>query len=185
MITLSRYTLNSEIIIDNGNETIELNKTNLYYEIYKDFQSQLILEVKTEDAFIEFLTYNEKSEILEDVQIMDYPVTTDTIIINIPKNKRDFRIKLDSNMPFNYSLSYGLSCSRNFYYLTSNNKKLIANEENHIYQVLTYIFSPFKNLYLLENEFISLAVNIEKDLEQKVYISYQQYITPKLESIFL
>ena len=184
MITLSRNTLNSEIIIDNGNEEIELNKTNLYYEINKDFQSKLTLEVKTEDAFLEFLTYNEKYEILEYNQIMDYTITTDTIIINIPKNKRDFIIILESNKPFNYSYSYGFSCSKNYYYFTSNNKKLISKETDHIYQTIAHIFTPFKNISLIENEFISLAVNIEKDLEQNISISYKQYIFSSLEPIF-
>ena len=67
MIKLSRATLNSKITISNKN--IELNSNNLYYKIEENYKGDLILNVKNDNAIIEFLFKQEENEI----EILDFP----------------------------------------------------------------------------------------------------------------
>ena len=184
MIILSRKTLDSKVIVKNNKEEKELNINSLYYKLEDEFKGQLILEVKENNAFIEFLS-NEgegKIEKLKDISLYEYETTKDTIVIKVENTQKHFEIKLASDKPFHCSFSYGYSNNEDYYYYNPNLKILSLKQDNS-YLVLFSLFSPFKNIFLTDNEFLSFTVNIGREANQKILLSYQQssIISPILD----
>ena len=178
MITLSRKTFNSAITILNNEKESILNNKSPYYKVDENFKSNLILKVADNDAFIEFLSETDNYEILDELSKYDYPIKTKTIIILLQENSnsKDFYFRFQSNKPFKYSLALGLTNSKNYLYVSNSNKVKNLNnlpvEGN--YQEGFILRCPFRYLNLFEKEILSLAINIEKEDEQIVTISYNQ-----------
>ena len=179
VIKLSRKTLDSKIIINTDNE---LNKENLYYQIEENFKGELKLEVKENNAFIEFLSSEGDCDKLTNVSVQDYKIVNNTNVIKIEKTEKDFIIKLSSNKPFNFSFNYGFSNNHDYFY---NNiaTSLTPIKKDDSYNIQFRLFVPFKNIALTQNEFLSFTVKIEKESEQEVFITYLQdsYISPLLD----
>ena len=174
MIKLSRKTLNTTIIIINGDKENELNKESLYYKLEDDFKGKLQLSVMGNDAFIEFLSDTGDYEIIEETSKMDYALEKKTTIITIQNTQKDFLIQLNSNKPFTYSFSYGFSNNKNYtYYLPTT--KINSIKDKNYYIVLFKLFTPFKKISLIENEFLSFSINIEKNKDQAISLSYSQH----------
>jgi len=82
---------------------------------------------------------------------------------------------LSSDKIFKYSLSLGLSTSKDYFYISNSNREIsITNLVEDMYKEYYKLNTPFKDINLIENEFLWLAINIEKDDGQSVYISYYQ-----------
>ena len=90
-------------------------------------------------------------------------------IIKIPFTQKSFEIKLKSNKNFNYSLSFGLSNNEQYFYSSNSNLGIISQKKE---EILTYL-SLFKNINTLKDEFLSIVLNIEKEENQDVFISYR------------
>lgn len=163
MIKLSTKTPNAKIKISNDKNK-ELNSKNPYYEL-GSFSGTLQLELKEDDAFIEFLYDFGENDILTDESKENYISDKNTVIIKIPKTQKDFGLNLEYNKNIKLSLSYGLSNS-NYYYSSSSNN--IIDTKSH---VITLIYSPFKNIEALNDEFLYLVINLEENHEIK--ISYE------------
>ena len=166
MIKLSTKTPNAKVIISKESEGYELNHENPYLEL-DNFSGKLELKVEESDAFIEFLYDFEETDILTDVHKEGYISEKNKVIIKIPKTQKDFSLKLDYNENIKLSLAIGLS-KGNYYYSSSSNN-IIDSKSNNI----TLIYSPFKDLEPLKDEFISLAISFEEN--QKINISYSQF----------
>ena len=82
---------------------------------------------------------------------------------------------MESDKEFSYSFSYGFSNLENYYYISSSDFKIISKKENNIYEVMFRLNTPFKDINLIENEFLSFAVIIQKEKDQKINFSYRQY----------
>jgi hypothetical protein len=170
MIKLSK-TFNSTIIITNNDKQIVLNKTSLYYKLEDDFHSKLLLEIKDNNAFIEFLSQNDNYELLEDILLTSHLVKNKTTVIKIPYTQKDFILAIQSDKIFKYSLSLELSTSKDYFYISNSNRELsVTNQVDGIYKEYYKLNTPFRDINLIENEFLSLAINIDKS----VYIAYYQ-----------
>ena len=179
IIKLSTKTLNSKIIINN--ET-ELNKTNLYYELENNFKGILKLEIRDNDSFIEFLSSEENFDIFTNISLTNYEVKKNTNVIIIEKTQKNFELKLYSDKPFDFSLSYGLSNNQEFFYDNSINTLSPGQiKGSFIYQHTLY--GPYKNIILTEKEFISFTVKVKISEGQKLFIDYRQdsLISPILD----
>ena len=173
MIKLSSKTINSKIKIqkDGEEEVKEINKTSPYYKIDENFKGKLILDVEENNAFIEFLSNIGDYEILRDEKKEDYKIQKDIELIKIPFTSKSFKIIFKSKKNFNYSLSLGLSNEEKYYYSSNSNLKINLNKNE---ESLTYL-ALFKNIDLLKDEFLYLAINFEKEQNQDIVISYRQF----------
>ena len=177
MIALSRKTLNAKITINKDNEKIELNKNNIYYKLNDVFKGTLILEVKEDNAFIEFLSgMNDFDDykLIEGTFLTNHEITSETSILIIEYTQKDIYLSLNSDLPFKISFAYGFSNEKLYIYDSisdidshkrSNINKMIINLTLH---------SVFRDITLMKNEIFSLVIKIQKSLEQKVYINYSQ-----------
>lgn len=179
MIKLSKKTLNSKIIISEGTE---LNETNSYYQLEEDFKGELKLEVRDSDAFIEFLSSEEDFDKFTNVSISNYEITKTTNVIIIEQTQKNFFIKLHSDKAFDFSLSYGLSNNEDYYY-DNINDYLTPREREGSYTIQFFLNVPFKNISLLEKEFVSFTVKVSISDGQKIFIDYGQnsLISPILD----
>ena len=179
MIKLSHKTLNSKVkIIIDGNEESQLKEKNLYYKIQEDFTGKLIFEIEENNAFIEFLSDIGDYKILTDISYENSEVDNNAILIQIPKTQKSFNLYLTSDEPFSCALSYGFSILSNYYYYSKLNTKITAAKQNNGKYVGSVILvGAFKNVNLLEHEFLSFAIILERSPNQKIYLEYYQYST--------
>ena len=186
MIKLSHKTLNSRVIIYIDEiEEAELNKNQPYYQIKEGFNKKIKLEIKEENAFIEFLSERGDYQIYTDINYKSQEVEKNILIINIPKTPRGFQLSLSSEEIFNCSFSYGLSNTSNYYYYSKYNTGINSFFNNNEYTCNINLLEAFKDILLTKNEFVSLAVILERNSEQKIYLKYQQYaIYDGLEIIY-
>ena len=175
IIKLSRRTLMSivKIKLENSNEEIELNETNLYYQIKENFIGKIKVEIKENDAFLEFL-YNVKDdndfELLENEK--ELQISKNKINAIIEYNQKDFTLKLESKKPFSFSFSCGFSNNKNLYYDSSSNNNIQAKkyESNYIGDFILY--GIFKNITLMENEIFSILIKITKSESNQIIKLY-------------
>jgi len=174
MIKLSRKTQNSKVmVIDNENKK-ELNKNSLYYLLEDNFNGKLKLEVTEDDAFIEFLSNDGDKDVLKDIGINGHEIKKKTTLIKIDKTQKDFLIQLNSDKPFKYSFSYGFSNNEKYYYYFDSAPNIDSQKLEESNKVYFKILTPFKNIKLIENEFLSFSVNVEFEQNQKVFLYYKQ-----------
>ena len=172
MIKLSTKTLNSKVkVIKNEIEVIELNRDDPYYILDKKFVGQLKLKVEESNAFIELLFNHGDIEILTEEKKEETKINKNTEIIKLPFTQKSFGINIKSNKIFNYSLSFGLTNKEEYFYSSSSNLKINSQKEE---ETLIYL-SLFKNINLLKDEFLSITINLEKDENQEIFISYKQF----------
>ena len=82
---------------------------------------------------------------------------------------------LNSSENFNYSLSYGLSNNSHYYYYSQNNTKISSKFfEGYNYIGYVELMGVFRNKSLLQNEFISFAIVLERKPGQNIYLEYKQ-----------
>ena len=172
MIRLSPKTSHSEIYItQNGQEeTVAINKDNPYHTIKEDFQDILLIKVNENDAFIEFLDYTDICDFFSKSPDEFYELEKKCATIIIKKTQKSFILNLNSENEFKYSLSLGLTQNEKYIYTTSSNYKINSNNKNIElkYEIL------FKNLDVLEKEFLSLTIFFEKENDQIIKISFSQ-----------
>ena len=176
MIKLSYRTLNSKVDIKiNEIKEAELNEKERYYEIKENFKGKIQLEIKENNAFIEFLTDTGDYTIFPNTTIEETEVDKDILIITVEKNPKKFKMRLNSVENFNYSLSYGLSNNSHYYYYSKNNTKINSKfYEGYNYIGYVELMSVFRNKNLLQDEFISFTVILERKPGQKIYLEYKQ-----------
>ena len=172
LIKLSRKTLNSKIIINNIKE---LNNENIYYELEEDFQGELQLEIKENDAFIELLDGEEDFDTLNDISKTNYELQSNSTVIIVKNTQKNFFLRLKSSEGFNFSWSYDFSDEETYFY---NNMKygliLSKQEGQESCSIGYYFFTPFKNISLSEKEFFTFTVKVQKKFGQKIFIDYLQ-----------
>ena len=167
LIKLSRKTLDSEILINNEPK---LNNESMYYLIEDNFKGELNLEIKVNDAFIEFLSSEKDYDKSTNESLANYKIIkTNVIIIN--ETKKDFYIKLSSDKIFSFSFAYGFSNNQNFFY---NNIKpcLNASKQGDTYTYTFELLVPFKDIILTKNEFLFFTLKIEKEPVQSIDVDY-------------
>ena len=176
MIKLSYKTLNSKVYIKiNKENEAELNEHERYYEIKENFKGKIELEIIENNALIEFLTDTGDYTIFTNTKIEKTEVNKDILIITVGKNQKNFQMTLNSVENFNYSLSYGLSNNSHYYYHSKNNKKISSKYyEGYNYIGYVELKSVFRNKNLLQSEFISFSIVLERNPEQKIYLEYKQ-----------
>ena len=176
MIKLSYKTLNSKVYIKiNKENEAELNEHERYYEIKENFKGKIELEIKENNALIEFLTDTGDYAIFPETSIDKTEVDKDILIITVEKNPKNFQMILNSVENFNYSLSYGFSNNSHYYYYSKSNPKISSQfKEEKNYIGFGELMGSFSNKNMLQNEFISFAVVLERKPEQKIYLEYKQ-----------
>ena len=175
MIKLSHKTLNSKIkIIINEKEEAELNQNTLYYKMKEDFKGKMILEIKENDAFIEFLSDYGDYKIFTDISYQRN-VDNNILIINIPKTQKKLELFIFSYKPFNFSLSYGFSNISNYYYYSRYNTKINAVLSKTSYRGSVSLIGAFQNINLSEGEFLSFTIMLERSANQIIYLNYYQF----------
>jgi hypothetical protein len=168
MLKLSLKTLNSNIKI-NESDNLVINKDSQYYKLENDFKGQLILEVDKDDAFIEFLSNKGEPEFLDEISVKEHKLEKDVVVISIPRAHKFFSLDIKSDKNLELSLSIGLSQDKEYYYSSNSNDKI--NVQNEI----LFHYLPYKNIEMHENEFVSLAINFERQENQKINISYNLF----------
>ena len=173
MIKLSTKTPNSKVkIIMYKLELKELNKNFPYYILNKNYFGEIKLKVEENDAFVEFLYNYGEFDVLTDEKKIENKINKNIQIIKLPLTQKSFEIKMKSNKNFKYSLSLGLTNNEKYFYSSSSNLKL--NSQNNE-EILVY-YSLFKDINnILKDEFLSIAINFEKDQNQDIFISYRQF----------
>ena len=177
MISLSRKTLNSKVTIIINNENYELNQNNLYYKIPDGFNGKIKLEIRQNDAFIEFLTGindYEDFEILS-TELTNYEIKSRISIIRIPYTQKDIKIKLTSDMPFKFSFSNGFSNDEKYYYHSNSNIDINCSKKDNKYINSIIIHGLYKDITLSQNEKFSFTINIEKKSDQIIYLDYNHF----------
>ena len=176
MIKLSYRTLNSKVDIKiNTKKEAELNENERYYEIKENFKGKIELKIQENNALIEFLTDTGDYTIFSKTSIEKTEVDKDILIITVGKNPKNFQMTLNSVENFNYSLSYGLSNNSHYYYYSQNNTKISSKFfEGYNYIGYVELMGVFRNKSLLQNEFISFAIVLERKPGQKIYLEYKQ-----------
>ena len=174
ILKLSKKTPNAKVKIIKNDEEIgkELDEKSQYYSFEEGaFTGKLELKIEESDAFIEFLSNEGDSEILKDISKENYSTKNNFLIIKIAKTQKSFELNLKSDKSFKYSFSLGLSNQERYYYSSKLNTKINSEKKE---ETFTYL-ALFKGLDLLENEFLSLTINFEKEEDQNIIISYKQY----------
>ena len=162
MIKLSHKTLNSKIkIIINEKEEAELNQNTLYYKMKENFKGKMILEIKENDAFIEFLSDYGDYKIFTDISYQRN-VDNNILIINIPKTQKKLELFIFSYKPFNFSLSYGFSNISNYYYYLRYNTKINSVLSKTTHRGSVSLIGAFQNINLSEGEFLSFTIMLER-----------------------
>ena len=175
MIKLCHKTLNSKIKIKIDEiEEVELNENTLYYQIKEDFKGKLILEIEENNAFIEFLSDIGDYKILTDISYKD-EVDKDIILVKIPKTQKNFEVYLYSDDPFKCSMSYGFSKGNYYYYSKANSKISAVMSKDNIYIGSVILVGAFKNINLIEDEFLSFAIILERTPNKKINLNYYQF----------
>ena len=181
MITLSRKTLNAKITIKKSDKTIELNKNNIYYKIEEGFKGTIKLEIKENDAFIEFLSgmnAYDNYEILDSEYLFQYELESKTSIIIFKYTQRDLNVELSSDMPFKFSFSYGFSNDKNYYYSSISNIDIQSSKASlDEYNNSIKLHNIFRYFTSINNDFFSFTVKVERSVNQKIYISYREEST--------
>ena len=175
MIKLSHKTLKSKVkIIIDESQISELSENSLYYQIQENFKGKIILLVEENDAFIEFLSDIGDYKVLTDISY-ENEVDSNIILIKIPKTQKIFELSLTSDNPFKFSLSYGFSILTNYYYYSKFNTKIAADINENKYSRTISLVGAFKNINVLEGEFLSFAIILESSANQKIYLNYYQH----------
>ena len=172
MIKLSEKTLNAKVsIINEKSEIKEINKDSPYYILDKNFKEQLKFKVEENNAFIEFLFNYGNYEILTVENKGEIKANKSIEILKLPYTQKSFEIKIKSEKKFKYSLSFGLSNNEQYFYSSNSNSKIISKNNE---EILTYL-ALFKNINLSKDEFLLITINLEKEENQNIFISYKQY----------
>ena len=183
--------IDSEIEIKENENIKCLNKTNPYYgEIEKSNFNELVLNVKENDAFIEFLLALNIDEVqileINDGEEDDLELDSDKNIITtdiyIGLTQDNIRLILSSNNEdsFNYSISLGPSKEINpdykFIYASSSNSKIKSNG-NKVDLELSALYKYFDPQ---DEEYLSFTIFIDKKENQNILISYELFhVFPK------
>lgn len=157
MIKLSRETKDSEIFIENKN--IVLDSTNYYYKIEDNFKGQLKINVKKENALIEFLYKQSDSELdIFDLDKLEFKLSKKYNIIKIPKDYSskiiDFQLtakKKDSK--FSMYLAYSLPPYN--YFSVGINENIFSFSEIYKFRIEEHYKGDIK---LMEDEFYCIMI---------------------------
>lgn len=132
MIKLSRKTLDSSIVIED--EDVILDSNNIYYKIKDGFKGKLKLEVKNNDALIEFLFPNSGANILNVEVSLNFNTTSKLTILTISKEyfskTLEFKIKGGKNFNFNSYFGYCIPPYTYYNFKDLNQFKPESKEEN-------------------------------------------------------
>ena len=159
-----------KVSIEPNKEVKELNQYEPYYQLNNGYNGIIILEVKEEDAFIEFLSNSDDLDIKENAKINNYQLNKDNLIIVIPKTQKYFTLKIKSDDALEFALSLGITNNKSYYYSSNTNEKI-----NLLKKELELKYLPYKYIEVLENEFISLAIK-EKITKKLIFLIINQVI---------
>ena len=134
MIKLSRKTLNSTIVIEDENVTLDSN--NIYYKLKDQFNGKLKLEVKNNDALIEFLFRTTGASTINFRKSLHYNTTDKLTMVTISKEyfnkKLEFKIRGGKNFNFNSYFGYSIP-PYTYYNLNDLNQYKPESKEENIY----------------------------------------------------
>ena len=172
MITLSKKTLNSRVKIKNLGKEVELNQTNLY--CYLNVKGQLTLEIKENDAFLEFHYSIEgiDYEKIAKTELNHYELIKSDSIIIIPYTQKNLNFRLYSDSLFHFSFSYDFSYNTNYYQKSKSNIGIPAKLEVSWYRAKLQLYGIFKNFTLLNNECFYFYIKIYSSYNDPIYLSY-------------
>ena len=169
-IALSRLSINSEINIQSSeaNESIVLNKDNLYYVLNNEkiFNGNLTIKVtKGDGALIEFLSKFEENDvtILTEKEYNNYNIKNEAILIKFNNNHKNKFININilskDNKEISFTMVSGFA-KGNFYHNS------LSNQLSNLYQKNTY--STEIKIYnegydLEEGEYFYLFLTFQKE----------------------
>ena len=177
LISLSRKTLDANVAVSYYGDGNILNKKNLYLKVDKTFKERILLFSETNDAFLELLfpIKDNDYEILNKSDYYDYQLKYKTTLFIIPYTQKEIRIQIKSNKPYLYSFSNGYSNNKDFYFDSVSNTNINPIKSPYYYKSEISFYTIYKNITLLEGEFFSFAINIKKDEDQIIYLTYKQF----------
>ena len=97
------------------------------------------------------------------------------VIIRLKYTQKIFWLRLESEYQFHVSLSYGFTTDIHCLYDFSSNSQITSydNSGKNYYIELT-LHSLFKNITLSENEVFFIAIEMKRQSDQPIYISFKQ-----------
>ena len=177
IISLSRKTLDANIAVSYYGDGNKLNGKNLYLKIDKTFKERILLFSEVSDAFLELLfpLKDNNYEILNKSDYIDYQLTYKNTFFVIPYTQKEIKIQIKSDKPYQYSFSSGYSNNKNFYFDSISNVQINSIKSQFFYESEINFYSIYKNITLLDGEFFSFAINLKKDENQIIYLTYKQH----------
>jgi len=129
----------------------------------EEFTGSLTLEIKENDAFLEFLSSIKNDD---DIKIRNNEGTSkmkkNKMNIKFNYTQEDFFIHLSSDKPFKYSFSYGFSKDENFFYDSDSNKNIDSKKYKQNYITELTLYSIYKDISLFNKEFFSFLIKVTK-----------------------
>ena len=176
MIKLSRETLKSEIVIENKN--IIVSSSNLYYQIEDNYQGQLILYIKNENALIEFLfKQNDLDLEILDFEKMIFSLNKKYNILAIPKEYSSKVIDIElmrNEFLTNFTIYLAYAIPPYNFFSEDNEEDIFTMDEiftfriNEHYKGVSNLMKDEYYCIMIENfgEDVTLTIEI-KDEEKK------------------
>ena len=178
MIKLSRETLKSEIIIEDKN--IVLNSNNLYYKIEDNYEGEIKLNIKNDNAIIELLVKQDDSEIeILDFEKKIFQLNKKYNILTIPKEYKSKLIDIELNRnefltDFTISLAYSIPPYN--YFSDSDEENIFTMDEKFTFTINEHYkgdINLMKNEYycvMIENfgEDVLMSLNIREEKKNAI-----------------
>ena len=164
MIKLSRKSLKSEIIIEDKENNITLNKDNLYYKL-KDNNGAIQLYVKNDDALIEFLFKQNDTNIL-DFKNNQYISKNQYNLIKIPKiyKSKEFNMKIVGKNALILLFYFGYSIPPYSYYHEIESQSTLKSKSNEVKINLKDLYKD--DIKLMEDEYYCILIkNVDSKLD--------------------
>ena len=161
--SLSRLSIDSELIIEDQNEKTIINKNNLYYLSNDILNGQLNIEItKGESILIEFLSqYENDTKILNEKEYTNYKIEDDKILIKFDNNRKNKFINIKINSEKNILFSMISGYSKNNYFHNSLYNQLSNLKEDDTYSMDINIYN--EDFQLEKDEYFYLYLIFEKE----------------------
>ena len=96
---------------------------------------------------------------LKNISLANYEINTKISIISIQNTQKNFNITLSSSESFSFCFSYGFSNNNDYFY--NNNIQYLNGEKKGDKYIFSFeLYSPFRNLVLVKDEFFSFMVKV-------------------------
>ena len=174
IFTLSPKTSNTNLKVTIG--SCILNNQNFFCKIGKDVKNRKYFISEGGDAFLEIINVvtDDSKEILDQQNYKNYELNSKISILTIPYTQKIIKIQIQSSQQFKFSFSNGYTNDKNIYYYSNSNNNIDSTKNNDKYVNSITFYDIYRNVSLMKNELFSFVINIEKNENSNVYLTYEQ-----------